>query len=158
MKKIAFVFFLGLLGMTNIHAQMVGEFYRANDGHYYFKANNSQNTFGTIKVTAISYVNDVRREEYVSVRGYGDGFILGPTTPWRWYWQRGDRIYITYPDGSNVYWECPYTETKNNVSFQGKVCTGIVGCDCSGFSASSTVGNGQFICRKCNHQKKYHKK
>lgn len=119
MKKTIILSFALLLVATTLQAQLSGEFFHANDGHYYFRALNSQNTSGTIKITAISYYNDIEREEYRTIQGYGDGFILGPTTPWKWFWHKGDRIYITYPDGSSVYWESPYTESNGNVSFQG---------------------------------------
>ena len=119
MKHIYKLLIIGVLLCANsqLFAQLNGDYYRANDGHIYFKATNTLNTSGTIKITAISYYNDEMREEYVTIRGYGDGFYLGPTTPWKWYWHKGDRLYITYPDGSSVFWECPYTEPHNEISF-----------------------------------------
>ena len=75
MKKIILLSFALLLMTTTLRAQLNGEFYHANDGHYYFKAVNSQNTSGTIRITAISYYNDVQREEFRTIQGYGDGFL-----------------------------------------------------------------------------------
>lgn len=100
-----------ILLISNISiAQLSGEFNLMEDGHYYFKAVNQFDTHGTIKIRAISYYRDIVNEEYITIKGYGDGFILGPSTPWKWYWHKGDRIYIVYPDGTDVHWECPYTD------------------------------------------------
>ncbi len=47
---------------------------------------------------------------------------------------------------------------SSNVSFKGKKCRGIVGCDCSGFKPI-TDGDvwQQAYCKKCGHERRYHR-
>ena len=98
-----------------LSAQLRGQFYTGQDGHIYFQATNVSGSYFNAAIRAIS--NDRDNSETITV---GQGFILGPTTPWKWYWKKGDRIYVTYPNGQSVYWECPSTDVAysgSNVSF-----------------------------------------
>lgn len=95
-------------------AQLWGEFVILNDGHCYFTATNNFNTSGVIKVTTVSYYNSVSTNTTVFISGYGDGFVIGPSN---WYWHRGDRVFVTYPDGTNACWECPYTDYIYDYSY-----------------------------------------
>lgn len=45
---------------------------------------------------------------------------------------------------------------SGNISFKGKNCTAIVGCDCPGFEPRGSIGEDKFWCRHCNHKKQYH--
>ena len=106
------------LGIGEIAAQLRGQFYTAQDGHIYFQATNVSGSYFNATIRAISTDRD--NSESIKV---GQGFILGPSTPWKWYWKEGDRIYVTYPNGQSVFWECPNTDiaySQSNVSFGQK--------------------------------------
>lgn len=75
-------------------------------------------------------------------------------------------LYICYlaisSPSSSDYYDYDYYESdgsygSSNPSFKGKVCTGSVGCGCTGF-APITDGDvwQQSICKKCNHKKNEH--
>ena len=139
-------------------AQMVGGFQQGNDGHIYFVANNQTNATFNIQIVAAS--TDRNNSETKIIRPNG-GFYLGPTTPWRWYWKRGDKISVVYANGQSQTWVCPQSDSaynRSNVTFRGKHCTGTVGCSCSGFSP---ITNGdvwqQAYCKHCGHKKSCHK-
>lgn len=86
-------------------AQLRGNFTMGRDGHIYFQATNVSGYSFTATIEAIS--DDRTNSETITV---GQGFYLGPSTPWRWYWKKGDQIIVTYPNGNSVYWECPQTD------------------------------------------------
>ncbi len=114
MKKFILICFT-LFCVCKLSAQLQGQFYVAQDGHIYFQATNVAGVYFNATVRAISDNRD--NSETITV---GQGFILGPTTPWQWYWKQGDRIYVTYPNGQQVFWECPNTDIAyngNNISF-----------------------------------------
>ena len=157
MRKLnVFTLFVFLMIGIKVPAQLSGTFLWSNN-HLYFTASNVTNYSFPISITAVSEYNDMQRSESIVV-GPGGGFHLGPTTPWHWSWHSGDRIYVTYPDGNTVYWECEMTETKpNQPSFKGKVCTGSVGCDCTKF-VPITDGEvwEQNYCKECGHKRSEH--
>ena len=72
-----------------LSAQLRGQFYTGQDGHIYFQATNVSGSYFNAAIRAIS--NDRDNSETITV---GQGFLLGPTTPWKWYWKEGDRIYV----------------------------------------------------------------
>ena len=155
MKKFFFICFI-LFSICKLSAQLQGQFFTGQDGHIYFQATNVAGVYFNATVRAIS--NDRDNSETITV---GQGFILGPTTPWQWYWKEGDRIYVTYPNGQQVFWECPSTDiayNRNNISFKGKHCTGTVGCDCSGFKPITDGDEWEkSYCKRCGHHKRCHK-
>lgn len=139
-----------------LSAQLHGQFYTSQDGHIYFQATNVSGSYFNAAIRAIS--NNRDNSETITV---GQGFLLGPTTPWKWYWKKGDRIYVTYPNGQSVYWECPSTDiaySGSNVPFKGKHCNGTVGCDCPGFSPKTNGDEWEkAYCRHCGHHRNSHK-
>ena len=148
MKKLLFIIFI--LFEINTYAQVVGGFTVYNDGHIYFQATNQSGYTFTVKVVASS--SDRERSESWTL-GPGGGFYLGPSTPWRWYWQVGDRLTVIYPNGQSAYWDCPQNDVSYIINEKGKHCTAIFGCDCPGFKPSP---KNEFICDRCHHDKKYH--
>ena len=55
-------------------------------------------------------------------------------------------------------WVVVNQTNNNNPSFRGKHCTYTQGCDCSGFSPITSGEEWEkSYCRKCGHNKKYHK-
>lgn len=158
MKKFLVVILLVIGTSVLSWAQLNGQFITGQDGHIYFQAFNTLGYPFNISITASS--SDRTNSESFTV---GQGFILGPTTPWRWYWKAGDVMTVTYPNGQSFYWKCPstdvfYTRTKSP-SFKGKNCTGSVGCSCSEFSPinSGKVYQKEY-CKKCSHKKSSHHK
>lgn len=145
-----------LFCVGELSAQLSGQFYTSQDGHIYFQATNVSGCYFNAAIRAIS--NNRDNSETITV---GQGFLLGPTTPWRWYWKKGDRIYVTYPNGQSVYWECPSTDiaySESDVSFKGKNCDGTVGCSCPGFSPiTDEEVYRQAYCKHCGHHRNYHK-
>lgn len=111
-----FLYLFSYFCIGKISAQLNGQFLQGQDGHVYFQATNIYGTYFNATVIAISEYNERKNSEMITV---GQGFILGPSTPWRWYWVQGDRIYVTYPNGQQVFWECPYTDAAYNISFGG---------------------------------------
>ena len=85
----------------SVNAQLSGQFITGQDGHIYFQALNTMGYAFPVSITASSY--DRSNSETITV---GQGFVLGPSTPWKWYWKSGDRITVTYPNGQSVYWQC----------------------------------------------------
>lgn len=119
MKRLIFIFICSIFwNIGELSAQLQGQFYTGQDGHIYFQATNVSGCYFNATIRAISRDRD--NTECITV---GAGFVLGPTTPWRWYWKQGDRIYVVYPNGQQVFWECPDTDVaynKSNVSFGGR--------------------------------------
>ena len=157
MKRLMTAFAFMVMCHVASFAQIVGGFTTGNDGHIYFQAGN--NTYYTYQVKIVAVSSDRRNSEQ-RVLAPGNGFYLGPTTPWQWYWKRGDQISVVYPNGQSQTWTCPQSDRayNGNVSFKGKHCRGTEGCGCSGFSPikSDDVWKEAF-CKKCGHHKKYHK-
>ena len=153
--KTLFLSFLLFLGFAfNASAQLNGEFLTGNDGHIYFRALNTAGYSYQVAINATS--SDRSNSESFVV---GQGFTLGPSTPWKWYWKKGDRITVTYPNGQSVYWVCPSTDSAygGSVSFRGKKCNGKVGCNCPGFKpiTNEEVWK-QSYCSHCGHHKNNH--
>lgn len=48
-------------------------------------------------------------------------------------------------------------ETHTHVDAQGDICRGTVGCKCYGFLPAGPEHYKQFYCRRCGHQKSYHR-
>lgn len=118
MKRVLSILFLSsFIFIGKISAQLNGQFLTGQDGHIYFQAANVSGTYFNATITAISEYNERKNSETITV---GQGFILGPSTPWEWYWVQGDKIYVTYPNGQQVFWECPYTDSSYNISFKQK--------------------------------------
>lgn len=157
MKHIGFL--LAMIFMCLIaNAQMVGGFQQGKDGHIYFVANNKTGETFNIRIVAVSI--DRNNSEVKTMTPNG-GFFLGPVTPWKWYWKKGDKISVVYPDGQSQTWVCPQSDNAYNrsgVSFRGSHCTGTIGCSCPGFSP---ITDGevwqQSYCENCGHTKNYHK-
>lgn len=154
MKRFFIILFFAVFAGHDADAQLSGQFYTAQDGHVYFQAQNVAGYNFQVGITATS--SDRTNSEIINV---GQGFYLGPTTPWRWYWKKGDTITVTYPNGQSVYWVCPMTDQSyGNISFRGKRCNGSVGCDCPGFEPITDGKEWQkSYCRHCNHKKSSHK-
>lgn len=112
MKRSIFVAILALASL-NCFAQLQGGFTTGQDGHIYFQATNVSGYQFTAIIKAIS--EDRTNTETITV---GQGFYLGPSTPWRWYWKEGDRIIVTYPNGNSVYWECPQSDPSYTTGFK----------------------------------------
>lgn len=159
MKSNYFVIFILVLFSTmSVNAQFLGGFDYGNDGHIYFSASNNSGYTYTVKITAIS--SDRSNSETRTISS-GNGFYIGPTTPWKWYWKRGDQLHIVYANGQSQYWVCPENDpaySTSNVSFGGKCCNGTVGCSCSGFLPKTDGEEWEkLFCKRCGHHKKYHK-
>ena len=142
----------------NTHAQILGGFQIGNDGHIYFVANNQTPATYNVQIMAVS--TDRRNSEVQTIAPNG-GFYLGPSTSWQWYWKKGDKIFVIYPNGQSQTWVCPQNDpayNQSNVPFRGKHCTGSVGCDCPGFSPI-TGGEvwQQSYCKHCGHKKSDHR-
>lgn len=156
MKYFVILCLFAITGLS-LSAQMIGSFQQGNDGHIYFSATNQSGVAFNVQIIAIS--TDRRNSEVSTITSNG-GFYLGPSTPWQWYWKKGDKISIVYPNGQNQTWVCPQNDNvyRKSPSFQGKHCNGTVGCNCPGFSP---ITNGEIwqreYCRHCGHKKSYHK-
>ena len=92
---------------------MVGGFQQGNDGHIYFVANNQTGATFNIQIVAAS--TDRNNSETKTMTPNG-GFYLGPTTPWRWYWMRGDKISVVYANGQSQTWVCPQSDSGHKKS------------------------------------------
>ncbi|MBD5309708.1 MAG: hypothetical protein HDS10_04695 [Bacteroides sp.] len=106
------------------HAQLNGQFVKGQDGHIYFQAINTTGYAFPVTITATS--SDRTNSETFTVV---QGFILGPSTPWAWYWKSGDRISVTYPNGQGVYWQCNMTDgayNSSSPSFRGTDSDGYI--------------------------------
>lgn len=157
MKRFGILLFMMFMCIT-ANAQMVGGFQQGNDGHIYFVANNQ--TWATFNIQIVAVSTDRNNSETKMITP-NDGFYLGPTTPWRWYWKKGDKISVIYDNGQSQTWVCPQNDcaySRSNVSFRGKHCSGSVGCSCSGF-APITDGDvhDESTCKRCYHKKSVHK-
>lgn len=147
MKRLICSFFIVFLS-TSAFSQLSGSFSKDGNGNIYFQAINISGYYFNATIVATS--NDRQNSETITV---GEGFILGPTTPWRWYWKKGDRITVTYPNGHSVYWVCPETDKAySKISFKAGPNAGKTGytgpckkCDCPG--GFSRTANGK--CSKC---------
>ena len=150
MKKLLCLSILMFLSVSAF-SQLSGSFSKDMNGNIYFKAMNVSGYYFNATIVATS--TDRTNSETITV---GEGFILGPTTPWRWYWKKGDRITVTYPNGESVYWVCPETDRAySNISFEHDGCgpnageTGYTGpckkCSCPG--GFYRTANGK--CSKC---------
>lgn len=89
------------------NAQLVGRFQKFNDGHIYFVAENVSYNNYRVTINAVSTDRNNSEVKVVTARG---GFYLGPTTPWRWYWKKGDTIRVVYDNGYSQVWTCPTTD------------------------------------------------
>lgn len=155
MKKLIVFFLFFFIASGYSFAQLQGTFYTAQDGHIYFKAINVSG--GNISVIINAYSSDRTNSESITIN---DGFILGPTTPWRWFWKKGDYIEVTYPWGQSVYWECPASDNiYNSPSFSGQSgkcnipghhCTGFVPLNSDHNLCAVCLSNG-YKCHKVNH-------
>lgn len=158
MKRLLFSLFVILISHTFSSAQLVGGFSVAQDGHIYFQAAN--NTYYTITVKIIARSTDRNNSESWTIAS-GNGFYLGPTTPWRWYWKRGDIISVVYPNGQSQTWTCPQNDKiYNSPSFK----TGNIGhCTECGlnhyakYNCPKFVGTSSTCGRKgCGHSRQAH--
>lgn len=89
------------------NAQFVGKFQQGQDGHIYFFAENVMNYAYRVTINAVSTDRNNSEVKVVTARG---GFYLGPTTPWRWYWKKGDVLRVVYDNGYSQVWTCPVTD------------------------------------------------
>ena len=136
-------------------AQVIGGFNVGQDGHIYFQAQNQTNY--TYQITVVAVSSDRKNSEGWTLSP-GNGFYLGPTTPWRWFWKQGDKISVVYSNGQSQTWVCPQSDKTYNVTFKGKHCSGTVGCSCSGFEPKTDGAEWEkSYCKRCGHHKKYHK-
>lgn len=126
MKKILLML-IAVVGIgLSVNAQLSGQFITGQDGHIYFQALNTTGYAFSVSITATS--SDRSNSETITV---GQGFVLGPSTPWKWYWKSGDRITVTYPNGQSVYWQCSandyaYGSGSNSPSFRGTNSDGYI--------------------------------
>ena len=143
---------------TMAYSQVACQFRNLEDGRMYLVIQN-QSQYNFTATGAVYRNNRLCNSETLNFRA-GAAFILGPSTPWRWQWCRGDTYVITYPNGQRASWTCTQTDAgnSNGLSFKGKHCSGTVGCSCPGFSP---ITNGtvyqQSICKNCKHAKSCHK-
>lgn len=125
-KFLILPFLVNILTISSF-AQLRGDFIIGQDDHIYFVATNTTGYNFYIHVSAISIDNTTSPTETIQV---GEGFYLGPSTPWKWYWRKGDKILVTYPNGQSVYWICPYTDKvykqNNNVTFKRDSSDGYI--------------------------------
>lgn len=124
MKKLFLMMIAVVCIGLSANAQLNGQFITGQVGHVYFRAFNTTGYAFPVSITATS--SDRSNSETVTV---GQGFVLGPTTPWKWYWKSGDRITVTYPNGQSVYWQCPANDCaygSNSPSFRGTNSDGYI--------------------------------
>ena len=145
------------------YAQLTGGFNYAQDGHIYFYLNNPT----PYQVPITWSVNNYNTNEHITNNGVMSPystFVYGPNA--NWYWVKGETFVITYQNGYSLKWECPqtdrfYAQQKNSPSFQGKVCSGTVGCKCTGFKpiTNGTVADESKCANPgCGHPRRVHKK
>lgn len=119
MKKILITFF-ACFACLAVMGQMVGQFNYGNDGRLYLFLQNTTNYTLTFTGAVYSPTVNTGNSETCSVPP-GQGIYLGPTTPWRWQWRKGDVYTITYPNGYVQSWTSPITDVKQyNPSFKGR--------------------------------------
>lgn len=137
----------------------MGGFYLAQDGHIYFQAAN--NTYYTFTVKVIATSTDRNNSEFQTIAP-GGGFYLGPTTPWRWYWKRGDVISVVYQNGQSQTWTCSQNDKiYNSPSFKegNNGSCNTCGLNSYGrYNCPKFVGTSSTCQRKgCGHTRKEHK-
>lgn len=149
MKRLICSFIVAILSVSAF-SQLNGSFSKDRNGNIYFQAVNVSGYY--LNATIVATSSDRRNAETITI---GEGFILGPTTPWKWYWKKGDRITVTYPNGQSVYWVCPETDkVYSNISFRTGPNAGQTGytgpckkCSCPG--GFTRTANGK--CSNCKH-------
>lgn len=156
-------FFIALTMMLCMYlissAQITGGFNIGQDGHIYFMCQNQSGYNLQVRVIAKSSDRTNSENQYMN---NGGGLILGPTTPWRWYFKSGDLVQIVFPNGQYQSWSCPRSDVAygNNPVFKGKKQSSchIRGHNCSGGIDKNRDGwcdkcfsNG-YKCHMANHQ------
>lgn len=148
-------------------AQLQGRFGYGNDGHVYFYLYNPTPYNIPIGYGPGNYETNESRS-YVGVMPSQQIFAYGPNAGW--VWKKGEVFLITYPNGQDETWTCPYDDPalsrRNNPSFgdsycskyRGKKCSeqglyDAVPCNCPGFSCSNWDASR---CSKCPHHATKH--
>lgn len=101
-KRIVILLGLACACSTLLIAQITGGFYN-QDGFVYFKGQNISG-FGLQNLT-IKCVNNYLNEQKtfnISFFNSGGTFTVGPSDGWQW--QPGEQLYVTYNNGTSVYW------------------------------------------------------
>ena len=151
MTKIYITFIFCAFALMS-YAQFIGGFNIENDGHIYFKCQNQSGYNLTVQLVAQS--TDRNNSEYQNVAN-GAGLILGPTTPWRWLFKKGDIVQIIYANNQYQYWTCPQTDnyyyqtnSSYNPTFKGH--GPLYGtCPSGGTKWDPIMKNGHKICNNC---------
>lgn len=158
------VLIVTILSWNNANAQLLGEWQILNNGQVYFKLSNPTYYYVTFNWYAVNeYLNQQRGNTFTL---YPNNYTLfGPNVNWRW--ERGEKFYVYYSNGTSRYWVCPYTDTYNysispsfggsQSDYNGKKCTIIMSngmyCSCSGCRS----GNWDpYTCQNCPHKCEKH--
>ncbi|MFI3261465.1 MAG: hypothetical protein R3Y26_01015 [Rikenellaceae bacterium] len=99
----------------------------------------------------ISCINEYlgQKKDFNIVVNSGTNFNVGPNEGW--YWQSGEKLYITYSNGTSVYWT--YGANQSNPSFTGHLnCTK---CSCKGWAGGSNYNKP---CPNCGHSYTDHRR
>lgn len=142
MKNIRILILTAVLGLIAVasNAQVYAT-YEVRDGNVYAVLTNRGSTTVNVVYRCVNYQLGQWRDGSVTLRPDYETCI-GPNIGWTWQY------------GEELIWQV--SGVQYNISFKGKPCTATVGCDCTGFVPESSVGKGQFYCKKCHHHKDYH--
>lgn len=144
MKKSILFLFIAIFGTAN--GQITGKF-EWLQGREYFVMNNSTYYNYTISFTLVNENKQQQRTHTVTIYACSS-LSIGPST-YHWTWEKGEKIYITYSDGTRSYWVCPTTDPsgQNNPPFgktpyYGSCCH----CRCQLYKPFS---KGNSYCQTC---------
>lgn len=153
MKKVVVLIVIILL-TCSAQAQISGGFYYGSDvygnGFVYFQGSNVSASNLNIKVICKNDDLDEEKVFYFTPLYSGNNFTIGPADGW--IWQPGEKLYIIYPNGKNVYWIYGQ-QSRSNPSFKGHGrCTYYNSltrerCTCKGYKGD--YGKGP--CKNCGH-------
>lgn len=130
----------------------VGTDYSGNQ-FVYFQGNNQTEYNLSVTVKCVNeQLNQQRTWPFTLIAG--GSFSIGPGVGWTW--QRGEKLYVYFPNGQSIYWV--YGNSGRNLSFtgrEGEFCTGDRHkCTCSGYKPRSRA---DWHCKNCDHVKSDHK-
>lgn len=118
--------------------QMVGTFDYGSDGRLYLFLQNSTSYPLVFNGSVYSPSTGNGNSEVCTVQS-GGIIYLGPTTPWKWQWRKGDIYTVKYANGYVQSWVCSVTDVKPyNPSFRNrpsfvKTKFRCDKCSCSGY-------------------------
>ena len=148
MKKF-FALIVCLVISTMAYCQVACQFRYLEDGRMYLVIQN-QSQFNFNAIGEVYRNNRLYNSETLCFRA-GSTFILGPSTPWKWQWHRGDTYVITYPNGQRASWTCTQTDAgnSNGLSFKGRAkgSCNVPSHKCPGF-----INDGNKYCVNCAYQ------